>query len=196
MRSTPIIYNTRPVSAWSRSSTSCRSGASSCGAGNTWSACTPRSQTRTLTRPLPSTRNLRCIPPDRRLVPRLHLPCFLLSFDASLFRQPAQSQTPPFSARLALQHPHLQPRQSSSSPSCDSAFRSASAPCSVCSPSAIAAQPASFIHFIANHSTTKRAPLRSFMTRSTRRVRWKISSTVIRKPTIPSKTSLCELKMT
>ena len=48
----------------------------------------------------------------------------------------------------------------------------------------------------ANYSTTKSVFLRCFITRSTRREMWNSSSSVIRKPTIASNTSLCELKIT
>ena len=46
------------------------------------------------------------------------------------------------------------------------------------------------------HSTTKIMSLRCVITRSARRVRWNSSSDVTNSPTIASKSSLCELKMT
>ena len=67
MQPARIIYNTSAVPAWCRRRRSCRSGASSCGAGNTWSACIPSSRLMITTRP-----SLRLFPPDPRHVLRLH----------------------------------------------------------------------------------------------------------------------------
>lgn len=196
MQSTRIIYNTRAAPAWCRRRRSCRSGASSCGAGSRWSACTPSSQPVIPTRCLPTTRTLHLTPREHRHVLRLHWPVSCLIFDVLLPRQsgqPPQWHLPCLSrVRKHFTHPLSHPHLCSSSPSSDRAFSSASAPCS---PVAIRAQRASYIRKQI-YSTTNRSLLRARMTRSTRRAMWNSSSTVIRKPTIPSNSSLCELKTT
>ena len=146
MQPARIIYNTSAVPAWCRRRRSCRSGASSCGAGSRWSACTPSSQPVILTRCLPTTRTLHLTPREHRHVLRLHLPVSCLIFDLLLPRQsgqPPQWHLPCLSrVRKHFTHPLSHPHLCSSSPSSDRAFSSASAPCS---PVAIRAQRTSYI---------------------------------------------------